>query len=124
MKYDGSIVVGHTLGANWIDQTITTVPEPGVRYFLTEKGGSRQSWISEIGALILSFFFAGIMPLLIILFFIGWLSVKARSSYQLFVLLVEVFALSFLTLLIPIKTYDIKVLKWKLWNCLYNYFSL
>lgn len=107
-----------------VDQTITTVPEPGVRYFLTENGGSRQSWISEIGALILSFFFAGIMPLLIILFFIGWLSVKARSSYQLFVLLVEVFALSFLTLLIPIKTYDIKVLKWKLWNCLYNYFSL
>lgn len=63
-----------------IDKTVTTVAKPGVRYWFTEKGGSKQSFISEVGALFISFFFAGIVPLLIILFFIGWLSRRARSS--------------------------------------------
>ncbi|KAM7455253.1 hypothetical protein BLSTO_03992 [Blastocystis sp. subtype 1] len=96
-----------------IDKSVTTVAKPGVRYWFTEKGGSKQSFISEVGALFISFFFAGIVPLLIILFFIGWLSRRARI----------IFLCSFLTLLIPVKVYDITVLKWRLWDCLYDYFS-
>mgnify|MGYP004473995151 len=59
---------------------MTTVPKPGVRYFFTENGGSKQSFWSEVLAIFISFFFAGIVPLLIILFFVGWLSVRARRS--------------------------------------------
>ena len=63
-----------------IDKSVITVPKPGVRYFFTENGGSKQSFWSEVLAVFISFFFSGIVPLLIILFFVGWLSVRARRS--------------------------------------------
>jgi hypothetical protein len=63
-----------------VDQSVTTVPKPGVRYFMTEKGGSQQSFWSEVVALFISFFFSGIVPFLIILFFIGWYFPRAGST--------------------------------------------
>lgn len=41
-----------------------------------------------------------------------------------FVFPLVIFALSFLTLLIPVKVYDANVLRWKVWHCLFDYFSL
>lgn len=40
-----------------------------------------------------------------------------------FLLYIVIFALSFLTLLIPVKVYDLSVLKWKIWDCLFDYYS-
>ena len=36
---------------------------------------------------------------------------------------IVIFALSFLTLLIPVKVYDVSVLRWKIWDCLFDYYS-
>lgn len=54
--------------------------EPGTRYFLSENGGSKQSLGSEILAVFISFFFAGIVPFMIFLGFVAWYSVRARST--------------------------------------------
>lgn len=79
MRVLGNVSRSKSVKNEVIDKSVTTVAKPGVRYWFTEKGGSKQSFISEVGALFISFFFAGIVPLLIILFFIGWLSRRARS---------------------------------------------
>ena len=52
----------------------------GVRYFMSENGGSKQSWYGELLAMFLNFLFAGIVPFLMILCLIGWYSVRARSN--------------------------------------------
>ncbi|KAM7457018.1 hypothetical protein BLSTO_02226 [Blastocystis sp. subtype 1] len=85
----------------------------GVRYFMSENGGSKQPWYGELLAMCINFLFAGIAPFLMILCVIGWYSVRARI----------IFALSFLTLLIPVKVYDRDVLQWKMWDSLFDYFS-
>ena len=93
------------------DDTID--PIPGVRYFMSECGGSKQPLKEEIIAMIISFLLTGIVPLLMALAVIGWYSVRARV----------VLLLSFLSLLIPCKVYDTSVLKWKIWDTLFDYFS-
>lgn len=57
----------------------TLEAQPGVRYFLSENGGSKQSKGAEILAMCITFLFAGIVPFLIILGIIAWYSVRARS---------------------------------------------
>lgn len=54
-------------------------PVPGVRYFMTECGGSKQPLKDEIIAMVISFLLTGVVPLLIVLTVIGWYSVRARS---------------------------------------------
>lgn len=60
---------------------------------------------------------------MIILAFVAWYSVRARSNFTVSLSFLVLFALSFLTLLIPVKIYDINVLRWKVWDCLFDYFS-
>ena len=107
-----------------VDQSTYTDPIPGVRYFMTENGGSKQSILSEILAVCINFLFTGLVPFLICLSIIAWYSVRARCMLLLCLFSVVIFALSFLTLLIPVKVYDANVLRWKIWNCLFDYFSL
>ena len=95
----------------------------GVRYFMSENGGSKQPWYGEVIAKFINFLFAGIVPFLMILCVIGWYSVRARSDDSSFASWIVIFALSFLTLLIPVKVYDKDVLQWKIWDSLYDYFS-
>ena len=97
--------------------------QPGVRYFLSHNGGSKQSKGSEFLAMCISFLFTGIIPFMIILAFVAWYSVRARSNFTVSLSFLVLFALSFLTLLIPVKIYDINVLRWKVWDCLFDYFS-
>lgn len=63
------------------DDTIN--PIPGVRYFMSECGGSKQPMKEEITAMIISFLLTGVVPLLIVLAVIGWYSVRARSTQEL-----------------------------------------
>ena len=62
-----------------IDSTQISVAKPGVRYFFSDKVSSEQSFLSEVCAIFLSFCFTGIVPLLTLLFVLGFFSVKARS---------------------------------------------
>lgn len=106
-----------------VDTKTNTVPKPGVRYFFSEKTSKEQSWLSEIGAVVLSFCFAGIVPLLCVLFVVGWLSQRARSMFGWQCSTLEILILSFLTLLIPVKVYNRRALKLGMWKWLYEYFS-
>ena len=66
------------------DDTID--PIPGVRYFMSECGGSKQPLKEEIIAMIISFLLTGIVPLLMALAVIGWYSVRARGEQESFCL--------------------------------------
>ena len=63
-----------------VDQSTYTDPIPGVRYFMTENGGSKQSILSEILAVCINFLFTGLVPFLICLSIIAWYSVRARCK--------------------------------------------
>ena len=106
-----------------VDKSAFTDPVPGVRYFMSENGGSKQSLLSEIMAVCINFLFTGLVPFLMCLSVIAWYSVRARSMSLSACFPLVIFALSFLTLLIPVKVYDANVLRWRIWHCLFDYFS-
>ena len=66
-----------------LDRSKEIIVKPGVRYFLSDKLASEQSVLGAIGAQIISFFFVGIAPLLIILLFVGWMFPRARRCHSL-----------------------------------------
>ena len=66
-----------------LDRSKEIIVKPGVRYFLSDKLASEQSVLGAIGAQIISFFFVGIAPLLVILFFVGWMFPRARRCHSL-----------------------------------------
>ena len=120
---DGCVTIRKEVKSVLFNSETDSIPTPGVRYFMTDHGGSKQSLLSEIGAVCINFLFTGLVPFLIILSIIAWYSVRARCTSCLAFVFLVIFALSFLTLLIPVKVYDKSVLTWKIWNCLFDYFS-
>ena len=117
------VIVRKEIKTVYVNPEDEVVAEPGIRYFMSENGGSKQPFLEELTAMILSILFSGVVAILTIIFIIGYYSKKARSTFAIIDLRVVVLLLSLLTLLIPCKVYDVSVLKWKIWNCLYDYFS-
>ena len=75
---DGYMTLRKEVKSVLFNSETDSVPKPGVRYFMTDHGGSKQSLLSEIGAVCINFLFTGLVPFLIILSIIAWYSVRAR----------------------------------------------
>ena len=78
-RFDDSFICRKEIKSVFVEPEGDIQAEPGVRYFLSKNGGSKQSMGSEILAMFISFLFVGVVPLLFCLVFMAWYSVRARS---------------------------------------------
>lgn len=53
--------------------------KPGIRYFMSENGGSKQPFSEEIAAMVISILFSGVVAILTVLGIVAYYSKKARS---------------------------------------------
>ena len=92
-----------TVKCEVLDKSTEIKVKPGIRYFLSDKLASEQSVLGAICAQIISFFFVGIAPLLIILFFVGWMFPRAGRYHFFFIMMTRHFYYFLLNIIDPCK---------------------
>lgn len=73
------LIVRKETKVEYVNPDIDIKPIPGVRYFMTENGGQKQSRLHELIAMIITFLLCATVPVLLTLTLIGWYSVTARG---------------------------------------------
>lgn len=75
----GELIARKETKVEYVNPDIDIKPVPGVRYFMTETGGQKQSKFHEFIAMIITLFICATVPVLLVLTVIGWYSVIARG---------------------------------------------